>query len=192
MDKEKPDCQILNWLELVVPEDELLRLSKAINKKPVRITKAYKEVFNGYNIKDASEILTVTETIPENDYSGLISAFDVPFMSFCEHHFLPFIGKVDLIYEPTDKILGIGKLSRLIDFRTQRFNIQENIARQLCEDLMQYGNAKGAFAKVTANHMCACYRGPKKYNAGNNVIYALGTFNAPENQSKIHSILNRK
>ena len=189
---DKPDFELLSWLKIILPENEINRLNNEMNKKPYRITKAYKELFNGYFIKNASEILTVTEEIPNKNYSGLISAVDVPFMSFCEHHFLPFFGSIDLIYEPTDKILGIGKLSRLIDFRTQRFNIQENIAKQLCEDLVNYGGASGAFARVNAKHMCACYRGPKKYNAGNNVIYSLGSCSLPDFQSKIQTILNCK
>jgi GTP cyclohydrolase IA len=188
MENKKNDFDLINWLSAILPENELERVSETVAKKPNRITKGYKELLAGYNIKSASEILTVTEEIPEKNYSGLISALDVPFLCFCEHHFLPFTGTVDLIYDPEDVIVGIGKLSRLVDYRTQRFNIQENIAKQLCEDLITFGKARGAFARVNAQHMCACYRGPKKYNARNTVIYSLGSCNNTDVLNKINSI----
>ncbi len=60
--------------------------------------------------------------------------------------------------------MGIGKLSRLVDFRAKRFNIQENIAKQICEDLIEFGDAKGAFVRISARHTCVCYRGGPKKN----------------------------
>ncbi len=188
--ENKKDLLLLQWLKSFLPIEESDRLEREFSSKPFRITKGYQDLLEGYIVTSAAEILTVTEEIPNKDYNGLISALDVPFLAFCEHHFLPFIGKIDLVYEPSEFILGIGKLSRLIDYRTKRFVIQENIAKLLCEDLIVFGKAKGAFAKVTANHMCACFRGPKKYDSRNTVIYHSGTCSQVDRINEIQILLN--
>ncbi|MEN9612140.1 MAG: hypothetical protein RLZZ628_2954 [Bacteroidota bacterium] len=182
---ETPDFKLLDWIAQFIPQDELSRLQKEFNHKPFRITNAYKDLFSGYEILSAKEILTITEEVPNSDYNGLVSGLNIPYLSFCEHHFLPFIGEVDVIYEPNNYILGIGKLSRLVDYRTKRFNIQENIAKQICEDLMTFGNAKGAFVRISAHHMCLCYRGPKKYQSSNVVSYSIGSCRKPEKINEI-------
>lgn len=185
----KPDLKLLEWLAEFLPEEEVSRVASEINSKPYRITEAYKELFSSYEISNAGDILTVTEEVPNGNYNGLVSGISIPYLSFCEHHFLPFIGLVDVIYEPNKYILGIGKLSRLVDFRAKRFNIQENIAKQICEDLMEFGDAKGAFVRISARHMCLCYRGPKKYDSSNIVTYSIGTCSEPNKLSEINLIL---
>lgn len=187
--RNNPDIKLLEWLSEILPKKELSRIASTFSLKPYRITNAYRELFNGYEISDASKILTITEETPNCDYNGLVSGIRIPYLSFCEHHFLPFIGFVDVIYEPSKYILGIGKLSRLVDFRTKRFNIQENIARQICEDLMEFGFAKGAFVRISAKHMCLCYRGPQKYESSNIITYSTGSCSEPNKLSEINLIL---
>lgn len=186
---ETPDLKLIDWLSEFLPKEEVLRVREEFSKKPFRVTKAYRELFSGYEIPSAENVLTVTEEVPNGDYNGLVSGLNIPYLSFCEHHFLPFVGLVDIIYEPNKYILGIGKLSRLVDYRAKRFNIQENIAKEICEDLIQFGNAKGAFVKISAKHMCLCYRGPQKYDSSNIVTYALGSFKDSKKNSEINLIL---
>ncbi|HMM78738.1 MAG TPA: GTP cyclohydrolase I [Pyrinomonadaceae bacterium] len=187
---KNPDSKLTDWMSEFLPQAELDKFLKGIEEKPDRITAAYRELFAGYVSKDASEILTVTEEVADRDFSGLVSGLNISYLAFCMHHFLPFWGTVDLIYEPDSLILGIGKLSRLVDYRTRRFNIQENVARELCEDLLTFGNAKGAFARVKASHACLCYRGPQKYESVNVVTYSLGTCQEPVRQQEISIILS--
>ena len=184
----KEDLDLIHWLKHIVPTSVLGEIESSIKEKPHRISNAYKELLSGYQVKDASEILSVTEIL-ENNYSGLVSVTKVPFLSFCVHHFLPFTGSIDLIYDPGEFILGIGKLSRLIDYRTKRFIIQENIAKSLCEDLINFGKAKGSFVRVIASHTCACYRGPSKFEAKNTVIYKMGTCSDKNMISQIDTII---
>lgn len=174
MKKNNPDLELLNWLRTVIPDD-ISSIEEIIEEKPYRITNAYKQLLSGYNDKSAKDIITVTERIISGSYSGLVSGLNINYMSFCAHHFLPFYGKVDIIYDPDDLIIGIGKLSRLVDFRTKRFNIQENIAKELSNDLMVDANARGAYVRVTAKHTCLCYRGPTKYDSENTVVYSDGS-----------------
>lgn len=190
LDKNHPEFYLLKWLSSIIPADEVDIFFKNIDQKPGRITDAYKELMAGYKIENAQTLITVTEELPDQNYRGLVSGLDIPFISFCEHHFLPFFGTVDIVYEPGKYIIGIGKLSRLVDYRTKKFNIQERIAEQLCSDLMEFGLAKGSFARVKAQHMCVCYRGPKKYNSFNTVCYASGTLAEDSQKQQIGLIIN--
>ncbi|MGB3571379.1 MAG: GTP cyclohydrolase I [Phormidesmis sp.] len=190
MKQDHPESNLSAWLSTFLPEENHSQFIETIQSKPGRISKGYKELFQGYEIDSAQDIISVTEELKEKRYSGLISGLDIPFLSFCEHHFLPFHGTIDIVYEPDKYILGIGKLSRLADYRTKRFNIQEHIAEELCNDLMTVGAAKGAFARVKAKHMCLCYRGPKKYDSSNTVCYWSGSLLDSERKSEISLILN--
>jgi GTP cyclohydrolase IA len=173
---EHPEYNLLKWLSSMMSDQDISSFEQTIRSKPGRITNGYKDLFQGYEIESAKELITVTEDLEESSYTGLISGLDISFLSFCEHHFLPFFGTIDIVYEPGKYIIGIGKLSRLVDYRTKRFNIQERIAEQLCRDLVEFGLAKGAFVRVKAQHMCLCYRGPRKYHSSNTVCYWNGSF----------------
>lgn len=191
VDKNNPESNLLQWLSSILPEQDLVGFKNSIKNKPGRITNGYKELLQGYKIKSAQELIAVTEILGDESYQGLVSGLEIPFLSFCEHHFLPFFGTVDIVYEPGKYIIGIGKLSRLVDYRTKRFNIQERIAEQLCSDLMEFGLTKGVFARVKAQHMCLCYRGPKKYSSFNVVCYWSGSFLKPSKQKEINLIFKQ-
>lgn len=190
IDKNHPEFYLLKWLSSIIPEQDMSSFEKNINNKPGRITNAYTELMAGYKIENAQQLISVTEELPNQNYQGLVSGLEIPFLSFCEHHFVPFFGTVDLVYEPGEYIIGIGKLSRLVDYRTQKFNIQERIAEELCSDLIEFGLAKGAFARVKAQHLCVCYRGPKKYNSLNTVCYSKGTLAEDTKKYQIDLIIN--
>ncbi|HAX21060.1 MAG TPA: GTP cyclohydrolase [Hydrogenophaga sp.] len=191
MSKDKPDLELLQWIRNIAPE-QVEVLSRQFDEKPDRITNAYKELLSAYSQETPDEIISVTEEIEDGSFNGLVSGLSIDFLSFCSHHFLPFFGSVDVLYHPGSKIIGIGKLSRLVDYRTKRFTIQEHIAKDLCEDLMLYANAKGAFAKVVAKHTCLCHRGPKKYQSKNVVTYSLGTCASGPMQFQVPSALDGK
>ena len=100
IDKNHPEFNLLQWLSSILPNQDIVSFEEVINDKPGRITNAYKELLQGYEIKSAKELITVTEDLGDQVYHGLVSGLDIPFLSFCEHHFLPFFGTVDIIYEP--------------------------------------------------------------------------------------------
>ena len=170
----EPDLLLLQWLEQVAPT-QVSHLREQMAENPSRITKAYRDLLSGESRGSQAAILKVTEMIESGSYQGIVTANSVDYMSFCSHHFLPFHGQVDVIYQPGDRILGIGKLSRLVDFRTRCFTIQETIAQTLVDDLMTYGSALGAMARVSARHSCLCYRGPTKYGSSNVSVFSAGS-----------------
>ncbi|MBE9118916.1 GTP cyclohydrolase I [Lusitaniella coriacea LEGE 07157] len=191
IDENHPEFNLLRWLSSMIPSQEIVGLEKSLSSKPGRITDAYRELFKSYEIENPQKLITVTEDLKGEFYHGLVSGLEIPFLSFCEHHFLPFFGTVDLVYEPGEYIIGIGKLSRLVDYRTKRFNIQERIAEELCSDLMKFALAKGAFARVKAQHLCLCHRGPKKYSSFNTVCYWSGSLLEASKKQEIDLIFRQ-
>ena len=137
-----------------------------------RISSAYEDLFSGYNLA-AEDVLN--ETIRVDQYNGLIRQHDISFYTFCEHHFLPFFGTATVTYRPRHIITGLGKLVRLVrDVHARRLQIQELMARDICEDLMRVLDAKGARVELTARHLCICSRGPSDDNAMTTVTYEAG------------------
>ncbi len=175
-DGANPDVALVRWIESVIPDvpGPALDLARDIEKNPGRISRAYKELLSGYS-SDPKDILTVTLELPREDHSGLIASVRTPFASLCPHHFLPFFGDLSIVYEPGPYIVGLGKLPRLVACRARRFQLQELLVRDICEDMMEVAKAKGAYVEATATHTCVCYRGPSSELTRNKATYSLGT-----------------
>ena len=153
------------------PLDDLRR---SLEQKPARIDNAFIELLSGYG-EDPRSILTTTAEIPEgSEHRGVVLTTDIPFVSMCPHHFLPFFGTVDLVYVPGSKILGLGKIPRLIRGRSRRLQIQEFLVRDLANDLMEFGDARWVSVRSRAKHLCICYRGPDEPATENVTTYSLG------------------
>jgi GTP cyclohydrolase I len=138
-----------------------------------RIAGAFRELLGGYAI-DTATILKTTRMLGEGERPGLVEVKDIDFHSLCAHHFLPFFGKVELAYVPGDRILGIGKLPRLVVAYARRFQIQEDLVRDVAHAMMEYGRAKGVRVRARAQHLCMCSRGPSSPASVTHTEYALG------------------
>lgn len=137
-----------------------------------RISRAYTELLSGYG-KSAEDVLN--ETVRVSSYDGIVTVDNISFFTICEHHFLPFFGTASISYKPNKIITGIGKISRLVrDVHARRLQIQEIMAKNICEDIMRVLDAKGARAILRARHLCMCSRGPSDTNAETEVIYSTG------------------
>lgn len=130
-------------------------------KTPDRVVKMWDEIYAGYE-KDPAEIFTCFES---DGYNQIILLRDCEIYSMCEHHCLPFFGKVHIAYIPNKKIVGISKLARLVDIYARRLQIQERIGQQVTDALMKYLKPKGAACIITAEHMCMRMRGVSKQNS---------------------------
>lgn len=138
-----------------------------------RITKAYTELFSGYNLK-GEEILN--DVVHVKDYTGVVCMKDISFYTFCEHHFLPFYGTADVYYQPDKIITGLGKIVRLIrDVHARRLQIQEIMAKNIVDDMQKVLSPKGIFVEIKAKHLCVCSRGPGDDNTITVVTYGTGT-----------------
>lgn len=138
-----------------------------------RIRKSFGVLFSGYNLK-AEDVLN--EVVHVKQYEGTVSVHSISFYTFCEHHFAPFYGTAEVVYEPDRIITGLGKIVRLVrDVHARRLQIQEIMTRDIALDIMRVLKARGVFVKTTAKHLCICSRGPSDDNAESTVIYACGT-----------------
>ena len=139
-----------------------------------RIANAFQELLGGYRI-DTTTILKTTRLLRPNERPGLVEVKEIGFHSLCAHHFLPFFGHVDLTYEPGDRILGLGKLPRLVDAYSRRFQIQEDLVREVAHAIMDYGHARGVRVRARGQHLCMCSRGPSSPASVTYTEYALGS-----------------
>lgn len=167
--------KLLAWIEDNFSNYDSLvsEFRKNFENSPGRITEGYKDLFSGYT-ESPEKLMKITLELTE-PYNGFVSAVGIPFLSFCPHHFLPFFGTIDVIYEPGEYIIGIGKIPRIVDCRAKRLQIQEILVKEICEDFMNHAKAKGCIVKSSAKHICVCYRGPAKFIVDNKVSYSLGT-----------------
>ena len=131
------------------PEREGLR------ETPARVARACKEIFGGYQ-QNPTEILLKRF---DSSASDLVIQKDIPFYSMCEHHLLPFFGKVAIGYVPDGKVVGLSKLVRLVNVYARRAQIQENLTEQIADALMQNLGAKGVIVAIQAEHLCMSMRG---------------------------------
>ena len=139
-----------------------------------RIARAFKELLAGYEI-EPSTILKPTRMLEPGERPGMVEVQDIAFHSICAHHFLPFFGQVDLRYQPGDRILGLGKLPRLVDAYARRFQIQEDLVREVAHEMMESGHARGVRVRSRAQHLCMCSRGPSSQSAITHTEFSLGS-----------------
>ncbi len=151
IDEEKVRQAVILFLEGIgeSPEREGLR------ETPDRVARACKEIFGGYD-GDPKKVLLKRFDSSARD---LVIEKDIQFYSMCEHHLLPFYGKVAVGYVPNGKVVGLSKLVRLVSLYARRAQIQENLTEQIADALMKNLDAKGVIVYVQAEHMCMSMRG---------------------------------
>ena len=125
---------------------------------PDRIARMYMEIFDGIG-KDAKEVLSKTFSVENND---LVLEKDITFFSMCEHHLVPFFGKVHIAYIPKGKVAGLSKLARTVEIYAKKPQLQERLTTEIADALMKYLDAEGAMVVIEAEHTCMTMRGVKK------------------------------
>ena len=126
---------------------------EGLRDTPARIAKAYKEIFEGY---DSNSELSVQFS----EDSEVVVAKDIQFYSMCEHHMLPFFGKIQIAYAPNGRVFGISKLVRLVEKYSKRLQIQERLTKNIADELYSHG-VKGVAVMAEAEHLCMKMRGVK-------------------------------
>ena len=130
---------------------------------PHRVTDAYGEFFGGYR-QNAREILHTTFK-DVGGYDDVVLVRDIPFSSHCEHHMVPFFGKVHIAYLPHDGVVGLSKLARLVEVYARRLQVQENMTAQIIDAVNEHLNPRGAAVMIEAEHMCMSMRGVRAHGA---------------------------
>lgn len=131
-------------------------------KTPKRVGEALQFLCKGYN-EDPETILR--SALFEEDYRQMVVVKDIDFYSLCEHHMLPFFGKVHVAYIPNGRITGLSKIARVVDVFARRLQVQERLTTQIKECLQQTLDPLGVMVVVEAEHLCMQMRGVQKQHA---------------------------
>jgi GTP cyclohydrolase I len=166
--------KLVEWLAKSVTDDPRALRWFSESGSDERIARAFRELLAGYEIETGT-ILKPTRMLQPDERPGLVEVTDIAFHSLCAHHFLPFFGHVDVCYEPGDRILGLGKLPRLVDAFARRFQIQEDLVREVAHEMMDSGRARGVRVRSRAQHLCMCSRGPSNHSALTRTEFSLGS-----------------
>ena len=121
----------------------------------------------------------------------MILQTNIPFYSLCEHHTAPFFGVAHVAYIPNEKIVGLSKLARTVDFYANRFQNQERITSQIADRLMLELNPKGVAVQLKAQHLCMCMRGVKKHDTWTITNKLVGVFNEGSARKEFFDSINK-
>ncbi len=142
-------------------------------KTPIRAAKALWFLTSGYRT-EAEPIMK--QALFEHEGSHMIVVKDIEFYSMCEHHILPFFGKVSIGYLPSGKIVGLSKLARIVNVYARRLQVQERFTAQLCEVVKKTLGAKGVIVVCEGEHMCMKMRGVEKQHTATTTVHYNGAF----------------
>lgn len=165
------------------PEREGLR------KTPMRAAKALAYLTSGYR-RDAQTVLR--SAIFEYAGSKIVVVRDIEFYSLCEHHILPFYGKVTIGYIPDGNMIGLSKLARLVEVYARRLQVQERLTREICDALTSTLSAKGVIVCCAAEHLCMKMRGVEKELSATQTIEYSGEFENISLRQEFFNMLQNK
>jgi GTP cyclohydrolase I len=140
---------------------------------PRRFAEAMRFLAGGY---EASVDAVVGNGVFEAEGSGMVLVRDVEFFSLCEHHLLPFFGRMHVAYLPARRIIGLSKIPRIVDLYARRFQVQERLTEQVADALVQVLAPRGVMVLAEAQHMCMAMRGVQKLHAATATRALRGTF----------------
>ena len=131
-------------------------------RTPLRVAKAYEFLTHGYRT-DINEV--INGAVFEEDHNEMVVVRDIDMYSMCEHHMIPFYGKVHVAYIPNGKVIGLSKIPRIVEVYARRLQIQERLTKQIADTLMDVLQPEGVGVVIEAYHMCMMMRGVQKQNS---------------------------
>jgi GTP cyclohydrolase I len=135
----------------------------------------YAELLGGYHTDPAA---IVNGAVFDVDYDEMVIVRDIEFYSLCEHHMLPFLGRVHVAYMPAGRVIGLSKIPRLVDLYARRLQVQERMTRQIADELQNLLHPTGVAVVVEALHLCMMMRGVRKHDARMTTSAMHGAFRA--------------
>ncbi|TQR55803.1 GTP cyclohydrolase I FolE [Campylobacter troglodytis] len=155
---------------------------------PQRVSKSLEFLTSGYK-QNAKDILN--EALFDSSNNEMVLVRDIEFYSLCEHHLLPFFGRVHCAYIPDKKVIGLSKIPRLVDMFARRLQIQEQLTEQIAEAISEFSGAKGVGVVIEARHLCVEMRGVQKGGATTTTSALRGVFLKDERTRKeFFSLIN--
>jgi GTP cyclohydrolase I len=161
---------------------------EGLKETPRRVVKAYEEFFRGYREEPGEALARIFEEV--EGYDDLVLVRDIPFVSHCEHHVVPFVGKAHIAYYPTGGVVGLSKLARLVDVYARRLQTQEAMTAQIATAIDQFLTPRGVAVLVEAEHMCMSMRGVLKQGSSTVTVQFSGVFrDDPTEQVHFYTLL---
>ncbi len=146
---------------------------EGLTRTPIRVQKAMQYLTKGY--KDDPEAL-LRKALFTVSYDEMVIVKDIEMFSLCEHHMLPFFGKVHVAYIPNGKVIGLSKIPRLVEVFSRRLQIQERLTTQIAETIMKTIEPQGVGVVIEARHLCMMIRGVEKQHSSAVTSSMLGCF----------------
>ncbi|HEV2687061.1 MAG TPA: GTP cyclohydrolase I FolE [Bryobacteraceae bacterium] len=163
---------LMNKILLQIGEDPA---REGLVRTPERAEKALRFLTSGYQMDVAS---IVNGAMFSEKCDEMVVVKDIEFFSMCEHHLLPFFGKMHVAYLPKDKVVGLSKIPRIVDMFARRLQVQERLTRDVAQTLMEVLEPRGVGVICEARHFCMMMRGVEKQHSGTVTSAMLGAFRA--------------
>jgi GTP cyclohydrolase I len=171
--------EILHRFDEDPTRDGLLRTPERIEKSMSFLTKGYHE--------DPSRILH--DALFDVDYDEMVIVKDIEMFSLCEHHMLPFFGKVHVAYIPNGKVIGLSKIPRLVEVFARRLQVQERLTRQIADAINEAIHPQGVGVVIEARHLCMMMRGVEKQNSSTVTSAMVGVFQKQNTRAEFLSLV---
>ena len=159
---------------------------EGLQKTPMRVAKAMQILTRGYG-QDPHKVLT--DALFAEKYNQMVIVKDIDFFSLCEHHIIPFYGKVHVAYIPNGYITGLSKIARVVDIFTHRLQVQERLTQQIKDCINETLKPQGVMVVIEAKHMCMQMRGVEKQNSITTTSDFSGAFNQAKTREEFMNLL---
>jgi GTP cyclohydrolase I len=160
-----------------------------LEKTPERIEKSLEFLTKGYR-EDPGKVLH--GALFDVAYDEMVIVKDIEMYSLCEHHMLPFFGKVHIAYIPDGKVIGLSKAPRLVEVFARRLQVQERLTRQIAEAIQEAIHPQGVGVVIEARHLCMMMRGVEKQNSSTVTSAMLGVFQKQNTRAEFLSLIRER
>jgi GTP cyclohydrolase I len=175
MSPKRTEGAIASMMERVLAELGEDPAREGLARTPERAESALRFLTSGYHL-DLQR--TVNGALFKVKYDEMVIVKNIEFFSLCEHHLLPFFGKIHVAYLPKDKVIGLSKIPRIVDMFARRLQVQERLTQQVAEAIQEVLEPKGVGVICEARHFCMMMRGVEKQHSGTVTSAMLGGFRA--------------
>ena len=159
---------------------------EGLQKTPIRVARAWLELMRGYH---EDPVAIIRSALFKETYHNMVVVKDIEFYSLCEHHMLPFFGKVHIAYIPNGEITGLSKLARIVNTFSHRLQVQERMTEQIAACIQEALHPLGVMVVVEGRHLCMQMRGVAKQNAETVTMHAIGAFEHPDKRQEFLSLI---